>query len=270
MEKLYGLIGEKLGHTFSPAIHREIMKKINIEGHYGVFPVKRENLKNVVLGLKALSYNGINVTIPYKTDIMECLDSVSKEAVQIGAVNVVHIGDDGTAKGYNTDYYGFGMMLENNNINVAGEVAVILGTGGASKAVLQYLKDGKAKDVILVTRDVSSSKDKYPNEKIITYDDLESLRNASVIINSTPVGMFPNTGKSPIGKNCLGNFSTAVDLIYNPIKTLFLQEAEEKGLKAVNGLYMLVAQAVKSQEIWNNIEIPKEVITEIIDSGLII
>lgn len=270
MEKLYGLIGEKLGHTYSPAIHREIMKKINIEGHYGVFPVKRDHLKNVVSGLKALSYNGINVTIPYKTDIMEYLDSLSREAVQIGAVNVVHIGSDGTAKGYNTDYYGFGMTLENSSINIAGETAVILGTGGASKAVLQYLKDGGARNVILVTRDISSARDKYPNEKIITYDDLNTVKNGSVLVNTTPVGMFPDTGKSPISKKYLGNFTSAVDLIYNPAKTLFLREAEEEGLKAVNGLYMLVAQAVKSQEIWNDTEIAENVITEIINSGLII
>ena len=252
MENLYGLIGERLGHTYSPQIHSEILKSIKIEGHYGLFQVKKENLKNVIPGLKAIGYNGINVTLPYKSDIIQYLDSLSTEASKIGAINVVSINKNGMAIGYNTDYYGFGMMLNNANINIEGEGVVILGTGGASKAVIQYLKDNGAKDLILVSRDPKLTIHKYPNDKIISYNDLNEINNYSILINCTPVGMYPEIENTPISKMYLNKFKVAVDLIYNPSTTLFLKQAQDEGLKTINGLYMLVAQAVKSQEIWND------------------
>lgn len=265
MEKLYGLIGEKLGHTYSPQIHSEILKFINIEGHYGLFQVKKHNLKNVISGLKAIGYNGINVTIPYKSEIIQYLDSLSAEASKIGAINVVSIDKSNVATGYNTDYYGFGMMLNNANINIQNEAAVILGTGGASKAVIQYLKDNGIRDIIIVSRDPKSTNYKYPNDKIISYNDLNEINNCSIIINCTPVGMYPEVENTPINKMYLRKFKFAVDLIYNPSTTLFLKQAQEEGLKTINGLYMLVAQAVKSQEIWNEIEIDASVIGNIVN-----
>jgi len=265
MENLYGLIGEKLGHTYSPRIHKNILKEIDIEGHYGLFQVEKNNLKHVISGLKSLGYNGINVTVPYKIDIIKYLDTLSPEASKIGAINVVNINENGMAIGYNTDYYGFGMMIEQANIKIQGEVAVILGTGGAAKAVTQYLKDNGIKEIMLVTRDAKSAKQKYPNDKIIIYDEMKDVRNCSIIINCTPVGMHPEVNFTPVDKKYLENFKTAIDLVYNPSQTLFLNQAEDEGLKTVNGLYMLIAQAVKSQEIWNEIEISAEVIDNIVD-----
>ncbi|MDD4779928.1 MAG: shikimate dehydrogenase [Tissierellia bacterium] len=263
MEKLFGLIGEKLGHTYSPMIHNKILSHINIIGHYGLFQVKRENLKYVIQGLKALGYDGVNVTIPYKTEIMKYLDFISPEAKRIGAVNVIKIDNEGIATGYNSDYFGFGMSLNNANINIHREKAVILGTGGASKAIVQYLKDNKVREIIIVTRNISSAKEKYTEEKIITYEDLKNIKDSSLIINTTPVGMYPNIDNSPINIKILSNFFIAVDLIYNPFQTLFLKNAQEAGLKTLNGMYMLVAQAVKSQEIWNNITISPHIINEV-------
>lgn len=265
MEKLYGLIGERLGHTYSPLIHREILKETGIKGHYGLFQVERCNLKYAVSGLKALSYNGVNVTIPYKTEIIKYLDNLSAEAEKIGAVNVINIDKSGISTGYNTDYHGFGMMLDNANIKIKNEGAVILGTGGASKAVIQYLKDNGAGDILLVTRDIDTAAKKYPDYRITTYNDLNRLKDYSIIINSTPVGMYPNIDFSPVDSKYLKGFSYAIDLIYNPSQTLFLKLAAEEGLKTINGLYMLIAQAVKSQEIWNDINIPLKIIDAIID-----
>nr|WP_312576488.1 shikimate dehydrogenase [Sedimentibacter sp.] len=265
MENLYGLIGEKLGHTYSPQIHNKILEETHTNGYYGLFQVKKENLKYAVSGLKALGYNGVNVTIPYKLDIIKYLDSLSPEASKIGAINVVNIDKNGMAIGYNTDYYGFGMMLNHANVKIDGETAVILGTGGASKAVTQYLKDNGIKDIIIVSRNVKLAKRKYPDDKIIMYDELNEVSNCSVIINCTPVGMFPKIEFSPINKKYLTNFNTAIDLIYNPTNTLFLKNAKENGLRTVNGLYMLIAQAVKSQEIWNNTKISNNVINNILD-----
>lgn len=263
MEKLFGLIGEKLGHTHSPMIHKKILNDINLKGHYGLFQVRRQNLKYVITGLKALGYNGVNVTIPYKTEIMKYLDSLSPEAEKIGAVNVIKIDENGTATGYNSDYFGFGMSLINANININGEGAAVLGTGGASKAVVQYLKDNGIKEITIVTRNKLSAKEIYPDEKIITYEDIKYINNCSIIINTTPVGMYPNIGNSPIDKKYLSKFSTAADLIYNPLQTLFLKDAHEVGLKTLNGIYMLVAQAVKSQEIWNDTTISPHIIDNI-------
>lgn len=264
MEKLYGLIGEKLGHTYSPVIHQKIMQELNIDGHYGLFQVKRDNLPHVVSGLKALGYDGANVTIPYKTDIIKFLDCLSPEAKKIGAVNVVAIDREGMAAGYNTDYHGFGMMLKNANIKIQGENVAILGTGGASKAVSQYLRDNGIKNITFITRDFAAAKHKFPQDEVITYEQLNKLRGCSTIINATPVGMYPGIQAMPIEKKYLMNFSQAVDLIYNPSETLFIKQAKERGLKYTNGLYMLIAQAVKSQEIWNETEIPEDVTENIL------
>lgn len=263
MEKLFGLIGEKLGHTYSPIIHKKILEQIGMEGHYGLFEVKREYIDNVVVGLKALGYKGVNVTIPYKRDIMKNLDDLSPEARNIGAINVIDIDDEGRAIGYNTDYYGFGMMLKDAKIDIKGENAVILGTGGTSKAVIEYLKNQGIKDMVMVTRDKDASRFKNYDLKIVDYNDLKNIRNYSIIINTTPVGMYPNMDNSPVDRSTLSKFSYAVDLIYNPISTVFLKEAEDEGLKTANGLYMLIAQAVKSQKIWNDIEIPESIIENI-------
>lgn len=263
MEKLYGLIGEKLGHTYSPMIHNKILSEINLKGHYGIFEVKREKLKYVVPGLKALGYSGVNVTIPYKTEIMKYLDFISPEAKKIGAVNVIKLDNEGLAFGYNSDYFGFGLSLINANINVKGEKAVILGTGGASKAVLHYLKDNDIREITIVSRNKLSAKEVYPQERIISYEELVDIKDYSLLINTTPVGMYPKTDASPIDKKIIERFSTAIDLIYNPAQTLLLKNAREAGLTTLNGIYMLVAQAVKSQEIWNNIEISSHVIDKI-------
>jgi shikimate dehydrogenase len=265
MENLYGLIGETLGHTYSPQIHDKILEETQTKGYYGLFQVKRENLKNVVSGLKALGYNGANVTIPYKLDIIKYLDGLSPEASKIGAINVINIDKNGMAIGYNTDYYGFGMMINHANIKIDGETAVILGTGGASKAVTQYLKDNGIKNIIMVSRDPKVAKQKYPDYKVIDYDELNKLNNCSIIINCTPIGMFPKTEFTPIDKKHLDKFNTAIDLVYNPSTTLLLKESKEKGLKTINGLYMLAAQAVKSQEIWNETKISSNVINNIMD-----
>lgn len=266
MEKLFGLIGEKLSHTYSPIINKEIMKQINVDGHYGLFQVKKENLKDVIPGIKALGYNGINVTIPYKTQIIQYLDKLSHEAEKIGAVNVVSFDNSGLAIGYNTDYYGFGMMMEDSKIKIQGENAVILGTGGASKAVYQYLKDNKINKIVFVSRDAEATKQKYPDEEVVSYEELYKIKNYSIVINTTPIGMYPKTEATPLEKRHLQNFSQAIDLIYNPLETLFIKQAKELGLKGVNGLYMLVAQAVKSQEIWNGVNIPDSIVLNILES----
>ncbi|HPP32076.1 MAG TPA: shikimate dehydrogenase [Soehngenia sp.] len=264
MNKNFGLIGENLKHTYSPFIHDKILNMINIKGQYGVYEVKRKNLKYVVSALKVLGFSGVNVTIPYKVDIIDYLDLLNEEAKKIGAINVIKIGKDNSAIGYNTDYYGFGMLLKKYGIEINGKNILLLGTGGASRAVVQYLRDNNAKNITIVSRNPETARLKYKEYDIIGYEDISKATDYSIIINTTPVGMHPNVNKSPIERKFLKNFKYAIDLVYNPTKTLFLQEAQKEGLIALNGLYMLAAQAVKSQEIWNDIYIEENIIDTIV------
>jgi shikimate dehydrogenase len=264
MEKKFGLIGENLKHTYSPFIHDRILDKLNIKGQYGVYEVKRTNLKYVVSGLKALGFSGVNVTIPYKVDIIDYLDLLNEEAAKIGAVNVIKISEDNSAIGYNTDYYGFGMMLRKYNIEIKDKNILILGTGGASRAVVQYLKDNFAGNITIVSRNIETARLKYEGYDVIEYQDISEVSDCSIIINTTPVGMYPDVNESAIEMKFLKNFKYAIDLVYNPTKTLFLKEAEKEGLITLNGLYMLVAQAVKSQEIWNEINIKENILDSVV------
>lgn len=257
MNNLYGLLGEKLEHSLSPEIHSLIFKELNIEGYYHLFEVEKNNLEKAIAGLNVLGAKGLNVTIPYKIDIIKYLDRLSDEAEKIGAVNTIVLKNNKMI-GCNTDYLGFGMMLEKHEIDCKNQRAVILGTGGASKAVSQYLLDNGIREIIFVSRDKEKGKKRYTNYKVISYEDTEDLRDIDMIINCTPVGMYPNTEKSPLRKDDLKNAKVVIDLIYNPRKTLLLKYAEEMNIKAVNGLYMLVGQAVKAEELWNGVKIRDE------------
>ena len=151
------------------------------------------------------------------------------------------------------------MLLKRNGIETEGRSAVILGSGGSAKAVWQYLADSGARDIKVVSRDSSRQITGFGDRRIISYEELRQIEAGDIIINCTPSGMYPRTEASPVEKEVVSRFKSAVDLIYNPKETLFLRYADESGIKAVNGLYMLVGQAVKSQEIWNNIRINDDV-----------
>ncbi|MHC1719367.1 MAG: shikimate dehydrogenase [Clostridiaceae bacterium] len=262
MSNFYGLIGEKLGHSFSPLIHGEILKKLNIEGTYNLFEVKSDDLPEALIGLKALGCRGANVTIPYKIEIMAHLDCIAKEAQKIGAVNTIAFSDEGLT-GYNTDYYGFGLMLKRAGIEIPGKKALILGTGGAAKAVLEYLLDNQIGEAVLVSRNPQNAAKRMQGYKIIPYNELKNFGQKDMIINCTPCGMYPAVEVSPVEKSILSSFKAAVDLIYNPGETMFLKYAREEGLVTANGLYMLAAQAAAAQEIWQGIKFSDEFIEEI-------
>lgn len=260
--KKFGLIGEKLGYTFSPIIHKEILKCLNVIGEYNVLEFDRNNVHNIVDILKKQNFSGANVTIPYKTNIMPYLDEISEEAKKIGAINTIHFIDNKTI-GYNTDYFGFGMLLHHYKIEIKNKNALILGTGGASRAVVQYLEDNHIKSVEFASTNVENANNKYSEYKIYNYNQLNEVEKYDIVINCTPVGMFKDKDNTPINKEQLAKFQVAVDLIYNPLETTLLRQARELGLKTANGLYMLVAQAVKSQEIWNNTIIDDKIIDKI-------
>jgi shikimate dehydrogenase len=262
--KVFGLIGEKLGHSLSPIIHQMIYKIIDIDASYSLFEVKPDMLKSVVEGIRALNINGVNVTIPYKVRLMEHLDDISTEAKKIGAVNTI-LNKGSYLTGYNTDYIGFGKMLDKYGINVAGKTAVVLGTGGAAKSIVTCLEDKAVGELYIISRNPDRITDFNKNHKLITYEDFRSVKKASLLINCTPIGMYPNIIAALLPQSQVVKFDTVCDLIYNPSCTQLMQQAKDSGIPAYNGLYMLVSQAVAAVEIWNDIKIPEEIVDNVFE-----
>ncbi len=243
----YGLIGEKLGHSYSKMIHEKLA-----DYNYEITPVAKENFAAF---MKAGDFKAINVTIPYKSDVIPYLDTMDDNARRIGAVNTI-VKRNGKLTGYNTDFYGFLYMVNHNNVKIAGKKVIVLGNGGAAKAILAVLEYLEAGDIIIVKRTAGDG--------IITYEECEKQHSdAQVIINTSPVGMYPNVDASPIDVSLYPNCEAVLDIIYNPLKTELLLQAEGLGIKAVNGLEMLVAQAKKAVEYFLDKKIDDAVVDEI-------
>ena len=238
-----GLLGGKLGHSFSPQIHGALA-----DYRYTLWEKSPEELDDF---LKNGNFTGLNVTIPYKKDVMPYCAELSEQAKKVGAVNTIVRRRDGTLLGHNTDYFGFAYLLKQSGIAVAGKKCLVLGTGGASVTVQAVLREQGAKVVVL-------SRSGPEN-----YDHLERHADAALIVNATPVGMYPNTGVSPINLIFFPNLEGVLDLIYNPARTQFLLDAEKLGVPGWNGLSMLVAQAKESAEWFTEKTIPDERIEEI-------
>lgn len=263
MEK-FGLLGGKLGHSLSPAIHKLFFQYTGKEGSYELLETELSKLPERMEQLRR-DYIGSNVTIPHKINVMPLLDGIAPEAQAIGAVNTIRFTEEG-AFGYNTDYFGFGRMLEYNAIPVRRSTCCVLGSGGAARAVVKYLDDQGAAKIYLVTRDIAHVdkhfKEMCPRIKIIDYERLETICG-ELLVNCTPVGMYPKVKACPVSPENSRAFEATVDLIYNPQETVLLKQAKEAGNKAVNGLFMLVAQAVAAQEIWQGEKYDSELIAKI-------
>ncbi|MDO4316785.1 MAG: shikimate dehydrogenase [Lachnospiraceae bacterium] len=238
----YGLIGEKLGHSYSKRIHEAMRQEA-----YELKELSREEFPEF---MKERAFAGINVTIPYKQAVIPYLDRLDDAAARIGAVNTV-VCRDGELWGYNTDYYGFAETLHENRIDVAGRKVLVLGNGGAAKAVLAVFEDEGAGSVLTV---------KYKREPgCLTYEEAACAHaDADVIVNTSPVGMFPNCDASPMSLTPYKNLCAVCDLIYNPPVTRLLSDAAAQGAAAVNGLRMLVLQAKKASELFFGDVLPME------------
>lgn len=229
---MYGLLGEHLPHSFSPQIHSALGNN-----DYSLFEIAPQNLETF---LKEHNFSGINVTIPYKKAVIPYLDEISQEAEKIGAVNTITVRD-GKMYGDNTDYFGFVYMLEKSGISVDGKKTVVLGGGGASATVQAVLHDFGAKEVIVVDLNTENN-----------YDNLYLHYDGEIIVNTTPVGMYPNNLKSLVNLDDFKNLSGVLDVVYNPLKTKLILDAEERNIPCSSGLSMLVAQAKKAHEIFFN------------------
>ncbi|MBE7038680.1 MAG: shikimate dehydrogenase [Ruminococcaceae bacterium] len=250
--KKYALIGEKLTHSMSKVIHTKYFDIKNMDATYDLIEISKDNFDKEFKNLLSRDYVGINVTIPYKTDVIPYLDKISPEAEKIGAINTIKL-ENGHLTGYNTDFFGLIQTYERYNIEIKDKKVAILGTGGASKAVYATLLHLGAKEIYYVSRD------KKMHNGILTKNYNDEL-SGDVLINATPVGMYPKTNASPVDDI---NFDTVIDLIYNPEETLLLKKARLMGKKAVNGMYMLISQGLYSQSIWNNTKTEKDVIEKI-------
>ena len=241
--KTYGLIGYPLEHSFSGKYFAEKFEKENIQNcEYQLFPI--ENIQEFV-NLKKQNIAGLNVTIPYKEQVIPYLDELDEHANAIGAVNVIQI-KNGKTKGYNSDYYGFKDSLLDFLPKDFNSKALVLGTGGASKALKQVLVD------LSISFNIVSRKEEYD----FTYEELnerpEILADFQLIINTTPLGTYPNVEEKPdIPYRALNNNHYLYDLVYNPSETAFMKAGQNQGAKTTNGLEMLIGQAEKSWEIWN-------------------
>jgi len=262
--KFFGLIGGKLSHSMSPFIHRNIGKMRDIDMNYQLFEVKKENVETAIRGLAALGAGGVNVTIPYKVDVMAFATSISPEAIRIGSANTLCFHEKGISA-FNTDYYGFAKSLKRYNAPVKNARALVLGNGGASRSVCLALHDFGAKEVFVASRDSSITEflvgdTSFP---VIGYNDEEMKGPWDILVNTTPVGMSPDMHNCPVPKEVIESCRFVYDLIYNPLRTNLLEYAERAGIKCCNGLYMLVSQAAEAQKIWNCIELTEFEIDEI-------
>ena len=246
---IYGLIGYPLGHSFSKGYFTEKFLKMGLSDAcvYEKFELENINDFTVLLKSQIPDLKGLNVTIPHKQNIISFLDSVDEAALKIGAVNTIKIMEDGTTKGFNTDYWGFRWTLEKWDAfqAIKPQKALVLGKGGAAKAIIQALKD-----LGLETQYVSRRKE----EDTITYEELteEIMKDYLFIVNTTPLGMFPKLDTFPeIPYHLLTNKHLLYDIVYNPLETMFLKKGLEQGVKGVHfGLEMLHGQAEKAWEIW--------------------
>lgn len=223
-----GLLGRKLSHSYSPQIH-------NLLGSYGycLYEVEPEDLASF---LSSTSFSGINVTIPYKKDVIPYCNELSDRAKKLGAVNTIVRNADGNLIGHNTDYFGFQSMLVKSGLCVSGKKALVLGSGGASATAVAVLKEAGA-NVVVISRNGENN-----------YQNLDRHVDAAVIVNATPVGMYPEVDHSPIDLSMFPKLEGVLDLIYNPARTKLLMQAESLNLVTENGLWMLVAQAKESAE----------------------
>lgn len=241
---MYGLLGEHLPHSFSPQIHSALGNR-----NYNLFEVAPENLDAF---MKKHDFKGINVTIPYKKAVIPYLDVISPEAEKIGAVNTIKVVD-GKLYGDNTDYFGFKYMVEKSGVTIHNKKALVLGSGGASLTVQAVLRDMNAREIVVLSR---NGDDNYVNMYIKHTD-------AEIIVNTTPVGMYPDNLNTLVDLDRFPKLSGVLDVVYNPLKTRLILDAEQRNIPCSAGLSMLVAQAKKAHEIFFDTMVENDVCEQI-------
>lgn len=266
---LFGVIGDPVRHSKSPAMLNRAFRETGVNGAYAAFHVKPEQLAQAIAGVRGLGFRGLNVTIPHKIEVMAHLDEISEGARAAGAVNTI-VNENGRLIGYNTDGIGYVRSLkEEAEPDLAGKTIVVLGAGGASRGILWALAQESPKAILLANRTESKARElasAFSSDFRISAIPWEELRTvcatADVVINTTSVGMSPHVEDVPLDPAWLKPGAVASDLIYNPLKTAFLRQAEELGCRIHGGLGMFVYQGAYAFEYWTGRPAPVNVMRE--------
>ena len=269
--ELVGLLGYPIKQSYSPFIQNVAAELTGTKIIYLPFEVHSSNLKDAVKGMIALGIRGFNVTVPHKVKVLDYINKLSEEATVIGAVNTV-VNDLGKLTGYNTDVHGVKVSLEPYKSEINGNEVTIIGSGGSARAVIYTLiRNFKPKKIYLLNRTeehAESLKQHFKNKMrfdslstrvLLQPNSFDAFSDSALVVNATPVGMYPNMEDNIINSAKVFTKNQIVfDLVYNPVKSSFLKDAESQGAKIINGLMMLVEQAGKSFTLWTNTEFPSE------------
>ena len=268
-----GIIGDPIEHTMSPAMHNAAFQTLGLDYTYVPFRVKSLELKKAIEGIRGLNLRGLNVTIPHKVAVMQFLDRIDPLAEKIGAVNTI-VNDDGILSGYNTDATGFLQTLHDKDVEPEDKKVLLLGAGGAARAIGNVLAGEKARITILNRRqelswaeDLAHLLTRHYGAKVnigeLTPENLQrAIEGVDIVVNSTSLGMSPDDDQTPVPADLLGASLTVFDVVYNQYETRLLREAKAAGARTINGLEMLVRQGAIAFEKWTGIKAPVDVMRQ--------
>ncbi|MBU9722535.1 MULTISPECIES: shikimate dehydrogenase [Bacillaceae] len=265
MKEVMGVIGYPISHSLSPLMHETAFKELNLEMAYHAFHVHPDRVEEAIAGIRGLGIKGINVTIPHKVSVIPYLDEVDELAKEIGAVNTI-VNESGRLKGYNTDGEGFVRSLLEADVVLSDKRVLMVGAGGASKGVSLALAQHGLKEIVITNRTYSKGEElaencsKFAVSSALSLEEAkDKLNDFDIIINGTSMGMKPHEDKTPISLDNLSDNAVVCDLIYTPLKTKWLLEAELRGATILNGVEMFVYQGALAFEKWTGMKAPIEV-----------
>jgi len=251
--KILGVFGNPVEHTKSPAIHNALLKDCGINAVYLPLPVEKQNLKDAIAGFRAIGFTGANVTIPFKEQVIKYLDYVSPVSEATGSVNTLY-WENGKLCGTSTDGLGALRNLEEAKIEVKGKNVALLGSGGAAKALAYaFIEEAGAASlkIFSIEPELWNLNTQLKNSSLHNWNEIQDYKGCiDLLCNATPLGMHPNENESPIDKSFFTSDMAVFDIVYNPLKTKLLQEAEEIGCKTVGGIGMLIHQGLESFKLW--------------------
>jgi len=259
-QQLFALFGNPVGHSLSPLMHNAVFEQLKIDARY--IALRVEDVRDVIVHMTMLNIKGGSITIPHKTTLMKYLDDTSDSSRRIGAVNTVAY-IDGNLKGDNTDWIGVTCALQ-ESIDIAGKTFAILGAGGAARAVVfGILEEG---GIPIIFNRTTRKGEMVARDFGCEFNPLEDIGkiSADCLINTTAVGLSPDIERSPVSKDVLPNFAWVMDIIYNPLKTKLLRDAEESGCSIISGHSMFVHQGAEQLKIWMNVQPPRDLMKKVV------
>jgi len=276
--KICGIIGDPIEHTLSPAMHNAAFEELNLDFIYVAFRVRKAELRDAIIGARSLGVHGLNVTMPHKNAVLKYLDEIDPTARSIGAVNSI-LNNKGSFRGYNTDGTGALKALEENGVRSEGKTLLLLGAGGAGKAIAFHAAQ-EVRELTILNRTAQKAKElaealrKKSNKKIngnlLSAQHIKKeLEDTDILVNATSVGMYPNIDQSLVDQSWLRPDLCVMDIVYDPIETKLAKDARAVGAKVVSGIEMLVHQGAASFKIWTNHEAPVKVMKKAVLNKLL-